>query len=189
MRNWTDLDWYADLTADAAFAGGTAIVGTPVDFTATIHNSADFDLNTIPVNIYNGAELIVQDTINVNALDSTIINVQFTPLDTGTYTFTVIVDEDNIKIESDDSNNNDSAILTVVGCCVPPTRGNVDYELPDEINIADLTYLVAYLFTGGSEPPCVEESDIDGNGEINIADLTYLVSYLFTGGPAPVACP
>ncbi|MBU8934766.1 MAG: thrombospondin type 3 repeat-containing protein [candidate division Zixibacteria bacterium] len=75
------------------------------------------------------------------------------------------------------------------GCCVPPIRANVDYDLVDEINIADLTYLVAYLFTGGSPPPCMEESDVDGNGEINIADLTYLVSYLFTGGPAPAACP
>ncbi|MBU8932528.1 MAG: hypothetical protein KOO62_00835 [candidate division Zixibacteria bacterium] len=68
-------------------------------------------------------------------------------------------------------------------------RGNVDYILPDEINIADLTYLVAYLFTGGAEPSCIDESDIDGNDEINIADLTYLVAYLFTGGPPPVACP
>ncbi|MBU8932633.1 MAG: hypothetical protein KOO62_01370, partial [candidate division Zixibacteria bacterium] len=76
------------------------------------------------------------------------------------------------------------------GCCNGDgLRGNVDYELPDEINIADLTYLVSYLFTGGPEPPCVEESDIDGNGEINIADLTYLVSYLFTGGPPPIVCP
>ncbi|MBU8933446.1 MAG: thrombospondin type 3 repeat-containing protein [candidate division Zixibacteria bacterium] len=66
-------------------------------------------------------------------------------------------------------------------------RGNVDDI--GEVNIADLTYLVSYLYTGGSEPPCMEESDIDGNVEINIADLTYLVSYLFTGGPAPVACP
>ncbi|MBU8933606.1 MAG: hypothetical protein KOO62_06330 [candidate division Zixibacteria bacterium] len=84
---------------------------------------------------------------------------------------------------------NDKGYFTRMGCCVPPIRGNVDYELPDEINIADLTYLVSYLFTGGSEPPCMEEADINGDGEINIADLTYLVSYLFTGGPPPVSCP
>ncbi|MBU8934906.1 MAG: T9SS type A sorting domain-containing protein [candidate division Zixibacteria bacterium] len=56
-----------------------------------------------------------------------------------------------------------------------------------EVNIADLTYLVAYLFTGGP-PPCVMNAG-DVNGSCtgpNIADLTYLVSYLFTGGPAPV---
>ncbi|MBU8932598.1 MAG: immune inhibitor A [candidate division Zixibacteria bacterium] len=74
-------------------------------------------------------------------------------------------------------------------CCCIELRGNLDYELPDEVNIADLTYLVAYLFTGGPPPLCLEEGDIDGNGEINIADLTYLVSYLFTGGTDPVVCP
>ncbi|MBU8933605.1 MAG: dockerin type I repeat-containing protein [candidate division Zixibacteria bacterium] len=66
-------------------------------------------------------------------------------------------------------------------------RGNVD-DVGD-INIADLTYLVAYLFTGGPPPQCLEETDVNGDGEINIADLTYLVSYLFTGGPPPVSCP
>ncbi|MBU8932996.1 MAG: dockerin type I repeat-containing protein [candidate division Zixibacteria bacterium] len=72
-------------------------------------------------------------------------------------------------------------------CCIG-IRGNVDNDELDEINIADLTYLVAYLFTGGPTPLCLEEADIDGNGEINIGDLTYLVSYLFTGGPPPMPC-
>ncbi|MBU8934988.1 MAG: dockerin type I repeat-containing protein [candidate division Zixibacteria bacterium] len=71
--------------------------------------------------------------------------------------------------------------------CCEGIRGNVDGI--GDVNIADLTYLVAYLFTGGPPPPCLEEADVNGDGEINIADLTYLVSYLFTGGPAPVACP
>ncbi|MBU8934059.1 MAG: hypothetical protein KOO62_08620 [candidate division Zixibacteria bacterium] len=75
------------------------------------------------------------------------------------------------------------------GCCI--NRGNVDGISGDggPIDIADLTYLVAYLFTGGEEPPCIEEGDIDGNSEINIADLTHIVAYLFTGGQPPVACP
>ncbi|MBU8933406.1 MAG: dockerin type I repeat-containing protein [candidate division Zixibacteria bacterium] len=71
--------------------------------------------------------------------------------------------------------------------CCEGLRGNVDDD--GEVNIADLTYLVAYLFTGGPPPPCLEEADVNGDGEINIADLTYLVAYLFTGGPPPVACP
>ncbi|MBU8934524.1 MAG: MSCRAMM family adhesin SdrC [candidate division Zixibacteria bacterium] len=75
------------------------------------------------------------------------------------------------------------------GCCVPPIRGNVDNDLADDINIADLTYLVAHLFTGGAEPPCEEEGDIDSSGSINIGDLTHLVASLFTGGPPPAACP
>lgn len=53
-------------------------------------------------------------------------------------------------------------------------------------NIADLTYLVAYLFGGGPPPPILEAADVNGgDGSINIADLTYLVAYLFGGGPDP----
>ena len=66
-------------------------------------------------------------------------------------------------------------------------RGDVDGN--SSINVADLTYLVDYLFFGGSAPPCPEEGDVDGSGAINVADLTYLVEYLFFGGPAPAPCP
>ncbi len=77
------------------------------------------------------------------------------------------------------------------GCCVDPIRGNVDGDGAENVNVADLTYLVNYLFNSGPPPPCPEEGNVDGDvGEsINIADLTYLVAYLFRGGPAPPACP
>ncbi len=68
-------------------------------------------------------------------------------------------------------------------------RGNVDGFLNDDINVADLSYLVDYLFRGGPPPPSSEEADIDGDGDINVVDLTYLVDYLFKGGPAPTPCP
>ncbi len=55
-------------------------------------------------------------------------------------------------------------------------------------NIADLTYLVAYLFGGGPPPPVPDAADVNNSGGVNIADLTYLVAYLFGGGPAP-DCP
>jgi len=60
-------------------------------------------------------------------------------------------------------------------------------------HVADLTYLVAYLFTGGVEPPCIDEGNVDGligpAGEIDVSDLTHLVAFLFTAGPPPAACP
>ncbi len=55
-------------------------------------------------------------------------------------------------------------------------------------NVADLTYLVAYLFRGGFGSPCPEEGDVDGSGSINVAEVTYLVIYLFGGGPPPASC-
>ncbi len=74
------------------------------------------------------------------------------------------------------------------GCCVV-IRGNVDGDEADACNVADLTYLVDYLFFDGPAPPCTEEGDVEGSGAINVADLTYLVDYLFFDGPAPAPCP
>jgi len=57
-------------------------------------------------------------------------------------------------------------------------------------DVADLTYLVAYLFKGGPAPPVIAAANVDGivgpGGPVDVADLTYLVAYLFKGGPAPV---
>lgn len=74
-------------------------------------------------------------------------------------------------------------------CCIPPLRGNVNYDPLDAVNIADLTFLVAYLFGGGDPPECEDEADVNASGGINIADLTHLVTYLFGGGAAPANCP
>jgi hypothetical protein len=72
------------------------------------------------------------------------------------------------------------------GCC--QVAADVDYNGvgPD---IADLVFLVDYMFAGGEAPPCWEASDIDGNDAgPDIADLVYLVDYMFAGGPAPPPC-
>lgn len=87
-----------------------------------------------------------------------------------------------IKIEPD----------SLVYCCV--NRGNVDDLVgpAGPVDVSDMTYLVAYLYTDGQPPPCEEEGNVDGQfwaGPIDIADLTYLVAYLFTGGPPPPPCP
>ena len=73
------------------------------------------------------------------------------------------------------------------GCCIH--RGDIDHNGAAVPDIADLVYLVTYMFQGGAEPPCMEEADIDGNGSgPDIADLVYLVSFMFQGGPEPVPC-
>ncbi len=58
-----------------------------------------------------------------------------------------------------------------------------------DINVADVSYLVEYLFFGGPEPVPYLAGDCDADGAVNIADLTYLVAYLFNGGPAPCTTP
>jgi hypothetical protein len=89
----------------------------------------------------------------------------------------------------EDTDGNGVGDACDVGCCVAPIRGNVDGDPTEAINIADLTFLVDFLFRNGYPLPCAEEGDIDGNGSVNIADLTSLVDYLFRNGPAPPFCP
>jgi hypothetical protein len=78
------------------------------------------------------------------------------------------------------------------GCC--QDRGNADGVVGPggPVDVADLTYLVAYLFQAGPIPPCVDEGNVDGvigpGGPIDVADLTFLVAYLFQGGPTPPPC-
>lgn len=53
------------------------------------------------------------------------------------------------------------------------------------INIADIVFLVAYLFKGGPAPSPLWRADVNGDCKVTIADIVYLVSYLFKGGPPP----
>ncbi len=54
------------------------------------------------------------------------------------------------------------------------------------IDIADLVYMVAFMFQGGPEPPNFDSFDVNGDGSFDVGDLVYLVAYMFAGGPPPV---
>ena len=59
----------------------------------------------------------------------------------------------------------------------------------DGADIADLVYLVEYMFNSGPPPPLMETTDVNGSGDgPDIADLIYLVNYMFNSGPEP-NCP
>jgi len=54
------------------------------------------------------------------------------------------------------------------------------------IDIADVVYLINYVFIGGPEPvTCLDASDANCDGEVDIADVFYIAKYLFIGGPPP----
>ncbi len=72
--------------------------------------------------------------------------------------------------------------LFIVECADIDSNGNG----PD---IADLVYLVDYMFQEGPAPHIMCQADIDANGVgPDIADLVYLVDYMFQGGPSPGDC-
>jgi hypothetical protein len=53
------------------------------------------------------------------------------------------------------------------------------------IDIADVAYLISYLFADGSAPDPLEAGDANCDGVVDIADVTYLINYLFLGGQPP----
>jgi len=118
-----------------------------------------------------------------------------TPADTYIYYLALITMQDGTL--SDLQNSTDMSKQWYlnhfsVGCC--QNRGNVDGQTGPggPVDVADLTYLVCFLFQGGQPPLCEEEGNVDGitgvAGPIDVADLTYLVAFLFQGGSPPPPC-
>ena len=67
--------------------------------------------------------------------------------------------------------------------------GDVDGQNPPDPDIADLVYLVNYMFKAGPPPVAMWTANVDclGGDDPDIADLVYLVNYMFKNGP-PI-CP
>ena len=57
-----------------------------------------------------------------------------------------------------------------------------DANADGAINIADVIYLINYLFLAGSGPCPMEAGDANCDGFIDVADIMYLTNYLFLGG-------
>ncbi len=98
------------------------------------------------------------------------------PADTGTLTFTARIED-----EVGAAGEKQLGLWVDVGYVC----GDVDGSGGNP-NVADLTYLVEYLFFDGPAPPIIQAANADGEGGINVADLTYLVDYMFFDGPDPV---
>jgi hypothetical protein len=95
--------------------------------------------------------------------------------DSGSYQIKVITkDENGVFSEWSDE-------LTVA--MFEYTRGDANGD--GILNIADVVYLLNYLFTAGPLPEPLAAGDANCDGTINIADVVYLINYLFTGGPPP----
>ena len=56
------------------------------------------------------------------------------------------------------------------------------------IDLADIVYLINYLYKGGPPPDPLDAGDANCDGVVDLADIVYLVNYLYKGGPAP-GCP
>jgi hypothetical protein len=57
-----------------------------------------------------------------------------------------------------------------------------------QINIADVVYIINYIFKYGPAPVPAEVADVNYDGNVNVGDAVYLIGYIFKGGPEP-NCP
>jgi len=69
--------------------------------------------------------------------------------------------------------------------CPLYTCGDVNSN--GNVNLADVIYLVNYIFKGGPAPNPLASGDVNKDGKINLADIVYLINFIFKGGPEPCA--
>jgi hypothetical protein len=61
-----------------------------------------------------------------------------------------------------------------------------DVNADNTINVTDVVYLIAWIFSDGPAPiPDPLVGDVDCSGFTNITDCVYLIQYIFDNGPAP----
>lgn len=65
----------------------------------------------------------------------------------------------------------------------PTLCGDVNFS--GELDIDDVVYLIAYIFTGGPLPYPFSTGDANCSDGIDIDDVVYLIAYIFTGGTPP----
>ena len=63
-------------------------------------------------------------------------------------------------------------------------RGDVNAD--SQVTIADVVYLVNYVFRSGAEPnPELIVGDVNCDDTVDIVDAVYLINYLFKNGLPP----
>jgi hypothetical protein len=69
----------------------------------------------------------------------------------------------------------------------PDPAGCGDANSDGEVDISDVVFLIAYIFSGGAPPDPLEYGNVNCDSAVDISDVVYLISYIFSGGSAPCA--
>ena len=88
---------------------------------------------------------------------------------------------DSMHVQCDSMLINPDAIVVIDGSLtvVPTLVGDIDDSGSLPMDIADLVYLVDWMFAGGSPPICPQSADCDGDSTVDIADLVCWVEWMF----------
>lgn len=53
------------------------------------------------------------------------------------------------------------------------------------VNVTDAISINNFLFSGGPEPPCMNQADANNSGIVDVADSVFLLNWLFSTGSEP----
>jgi hypothetical protein len=104
-------------------------------------------------------------------------------------TFTWMPDVSDVGVHGDvhfmatDGLLMDQAYITITISGGPYLCG--DANASGEVDIDDVVYVIAYIFSGGPEPVPYESGDVNCLGGVDIDDVVWLIAYIFSGGNSP----
>ena len=101
-------------------------------------------------------------------------HITFTPTGIGTYTFILKATDVCGLTDYDTSVVN---VTSSYHCGDANGDGSVD--------ISDVVYLIALIFSGGTAPNPLLAGDANCDGGVDISDVVYLIALIFSGGLAP----
>jgi hypothetical protein len=96
----------------------------------------------------------------------------------------------DVTYSQDLENNRICALVTSLSPFVlaePKPYECGDANGDDVVDISDVVYLIAYIFSGGAAPDPLEAGDANCDEVVDISDVVYLIAYIFSGGQAPCA--
>ena len=111
VRNITANNWYADLVPSLSFDESLSYVsGNEITLDASVQNLGEVDLEGVSVRFYDEfsgeMNLVDEQFVNVSKGNSVEVVTSFSLIEIGNHNLYVFVDEDNLKIESNEGNNN-----------------------------------------------------------------------------------
>lgn len=151
------------------------------------NDSSDFCDITLPPGFGENGPY---QNVNGDSCDTN-FNIYYDPLFIDTANADYCLQEDSKCIDAGDpsSPKDPDGTIADIGACYfaqGPIRGDANGD--GVVNVADVVYLVNYLYRGGDPPIPMEAGDANCDGIVNVADVVYLVNYLYRGGDPP-GCP
>ena len=65
------------------------------------------------------------------------------------------------------------------------TEQSGDANSDGNTNVADVVYLINYIFKSGPAPANMKKADVNCDTHVNVADVVYLINFIFKSGPQP----